>query len=92
MASAVHPGPAVAAHFSGRPSPSWPGLATGVLDLLREAVLVLGRDAHLLGSNRVADALLGEGDGLALARGVRRRFDARRDARALPGHRTRRAR
>lgn len=69
MASAVHPGPAVAAHFSGRPSPSWPGLATGVLDLLREAVLVLGRDARLLGSNRVAEALLGEGDGLALAGG-----------------------
>jgi DNA-binding CsgD family transcriptional regulator len=40
-----------------------------VLDLLREAVLVLGRDARVLGSNRVADALLSEGDGLALAAG-----------------------
>jgi len=69
MASAVQLGPAVVAPFSGRVAPSWPGLATGVLDLLREAVLVLGCDARLLGSNRAADALLSEGDGLALSAG-----------------------
>ena len=69
MASALHPGAAVVAAFGARPSPSWPRLASGVLDLLREAVLVLARDARLLGSNRVADVLLLEGDGLALAAG-----------------------
>jgi DNA-binding CsgD family transcriptional regulator len=69
MATAVHPGPSLAASFDGR-APGWPWLATGVLDLLREAVLVLGRDARLLGSNRVADTLLREGDGLALSAGA----------------------
>jgi len=69
MASALHTGPALTGPLFGRASPSWPRLATGVLDLLREAVLVLARDARLLGSNRVADALLLEGDGLALAEG-----------------------
>jgi DNA-binding CsgD family transcriptional regulator len=69
MATAVHPGSAVAASLNGRASTSWSGLASGVLDLLREAVLVLGRDARLLGSNRVADALLREGDGLVLSAG-----------------------
>ena len=69
MASALHPVPAVVAAFGARPAPSWPRLATGVLDLLREAVLVLARDARLLGANRAADALLREGDGLALAAG-----------------------
>ena len=69
MATAVHPGSTAVACFGARASPSWPGLATGVLDLLREAVLVLGRDARLLGSNRAGDALLAEGDGLVLAAG-----------------------
>jgi DNA-binding CsgD family transcriptional regulator len=45
----------------------WPGLASGVLDLLREAVLVSARDLQLLGSNRAARRLLSEGDGLATA-------------------------
>ena len=70
MATAVHPGPSFAASFAGPASPGWPGLATGVLDLLREAVLVLGRDTRLLGSNRVANALLAEGDGLLLSGGA----------------------
>jgi DNA-binding CsgD family transcriptional regulator len=52
-----------------RASASWPRLATGVLDLLREAVLVLSRDAQVLGSNRVADALLAEADGIAISAG-----------------------
>ena len=69
MATAVHPGPAGAAPFDGRASASWPGLAPGVLDLLHEAVLVLGRDARLLGSNRAAAGLLSEGDGLTLSAG-----------------------
>jgi DNA-binding CsgD family transcriptional regulator len=66
MATAVHPIPAAAAPFE-RVSASWPGLATGVLDLLRDAVLVLGRDARLLGMNRAAHTLLREGDGLVLS-------------------------
>jgi DNA-binding CsgD family transcriptional regulator len=54
-----------------RATSSWPGLATGVLDLLHEAVLVLSRDARPLGMNRAARALLHEGDGLLLSpRGV----------------------
>jgi DNA-binding CsgD family transcriptional regulator len=67
MASAAHPAPVPA--FLERERFGWPALASGVLDLLREAVLVLGRDARLLGSNRAARALLREGDGLALWRG-----------------------
>jgi DNA-binding CsgD family transcriptional regulator len=44
---------------------SWPGLASGVLDLLHEAVLVIARDLRVLGVNRAARKLLREGDGLA---------------------------
>ena len=57
MATAVHPIPAARAPYE-RPSGSWARLATSVLDLLREAVFVLGRDARLLGLNRAARALL----------------------------------
>ena len=71
MVSAVHPMSAAATPFKERVYASWPGLATGVLDLLREAVLVLGRDARPLGMNRAARTLLREGDGLLLSpRGV----------------------
>lgn len=71
MVTAVHPMLAAAAPFMERAYASWPGLATGVLDLLRDAVLVLGRDARPLGMNRAARALLHEGDGLVLSsRGV----------------------
>lgn len=71
MVTAVHPMPAAAAPLTEWAQASWPGLATGVLDLLREAVLVLGRDARPLGMNRAARALLREGDGLLLSsRGV----------------------
>jgi len=71
MVTAVHPMPAAAAPFKDRAYASWPGLATGVLDLLRDAVLVLARDARPLGMNRAARTLLHEGDGLALSpRGV----------------------
>ncbi len=67
MATAVHL-PSLARDRFGPPtSPSWPGLATGVLDLLREAVFVLADDARLIGANRAAGALLREGDGLALS-------------------------
>jgi DNA-binding CsgD family transcriptional regulator len=44
---------------------SWPRLATGVLDLLEQGVLVVARDFRLLGVNRMGEALLREGDGLA---------------------------
>jgi len=50
-----------------RGAEGWPGLASGVLDLLHEAVLVTGRDLRLLGANRAARALLREGDGLAVS-------------------------
>jgi len=69
MASAVHPVSRYGPPFSERAPSAWPGLATGVLDLLREAVLVLARDAKLLGLNRAARALLREGDGLVLSPG-----------------------
>ena len=69
MASALHPAPEIVRFQATAPPPLWPGLAQDVLDMLREAVLVLGRHAHLLGSNRNADALLAERDGLALAAG-----------------------
>lgn len=46
-------------------SDPWPRLATGVLDLLEQGVLVVARDFHLLGANRIGAALLREGDGLA---------------------------
>jgi DNA-binding CsgD family transcriptional regulator len=64
--------PATAAALVEPRTPSgWPALASGVLDLLHEAVLVLARDARPLGMNRAARALLREGDGLVLsARGV----------------------
>jgi DNA-binding CsgD family transcriptional regulator len=71
MATAVHPIPGAAAPLERRVSASWPVLATGVLDLLPEAVLVLGRDARPLGMNRAAAELLRQGDGLSLSlRGV----------------------
>jgi DNA-binding CsgD family transcriptional regulator len=69
MATAVHPVAAYAPPLFERSPPAWPGLATGVLDLLREAVLVIARDFRLLGLNRAARALLREGDGLALSPG-----------------------
>lgn len=54
-----------------RSSESWPGLASGVLDLLHEAVLVIARDLRVLGVNRSARRLLREGDGLAASsRGI----------------------
>jgi DNA-binding CsgD family transcriptional regulator len=71
MVTAVHAISASAAPLESRALASWPGLATGVLDLLRDGVFVLGRDARPLGMNRAARALLREGDGLALSsRGV----------------------
>lgn len=71
MVTAAYSVPDTRASFREPAAPSWPGLATGVLDLLREAVLVVGRDARPLGMNRAARDLLREGDGLALsARGV----------------------
>ena len=72
MVTAVHPvlGRRSALHGTGARR-AGPRLATGVLDLLRDAVLVLGRDARPLGMNRAAHTLLREGDGLALSsRGV----------------------
>jgi len=69
MATALRQVPASQFAFGALPVPSWPRLATGVLDLLRDAVLVLARDARLLGANRVAGELLREGDGLSLASG-----------------------
>jgi DNA-binding CsgD family transcriptional regulator len=70
MASAVPAIPAAARFEAVRPV-DWSQFATGVLDLLRDAVLVVGRDARLLGMNRAAHVLLREGDGLLLsARGV----------------------
>jgi DNA-binding CsgD family transcriptional regulator len=71
MVTGAHPIPAGAAPVEARVSSAWPGLASGVLDLLREAVFVLARDARPLGMNRAARALLREGDGLVLSpRGV----------------------
>jgi DNA-binding CsgD family transcriptional regulator len=67
LATAAYSIPKAGAPFTEPVSPSWPGLAAGVLDLVREAVLVLGRDARPLGMNRAARALLLEGDGLALS-------------------------
>jgi DNA-binding CsgD family transcriptional regulator len=67
MVSGVHPIPTGAALVEPRVSSGWSGLASGVLDLLREAVLVLSRDARPLGMNRAAHALLREGDGLVLS-------------------------
>jgi len=66
MATAMHPIPAYVPHVTGHAPSAWPRLASGVLDLLREAVLVLSRDSRLLGSNRAARSLLREGDGLLL--------------------------
>ena len=55
----------------GRPEPerstSWPQLASGVLDLLPDAVFVLARDLRVLGRNRAAVRLLREADGLLVA-------------------------
>jgi DNA-binding CsgD family transcriptional regulator len=48
-----------------RGAEGWPGLASGVLDMLSEAVLVIARDFRLLGTNRAGRLLLREGDGLA---------------------------
>jgi DNA-binding CsgD family transcriptional regulator len=42
----------------------WPRIATGVLDLLDQAVLVVARDFNLLGVNRFGGELLREGDGI----------------------------
>ncbi len=67
MATAMYRPSLVPGRSDPRLAPSWPGLATGVLDLLREAVLVLAADAHLLGANRAAGALLNEGDALAIS-------------------------
>src|SRR5262245_54123747 len=57
----------------GRPEPerstSWPQLASGVLDLLPDAVLVVARDLRVLGRNRAAVRLLREADGLLVAPG-----------------------
>jgi DNA-binding CsgD family transcriptional regulator len=66
-ASASLPNPArsFAPLVPERSAESWPGLASGVLDLLRDAVLVIARDFRLLGVNRAARRLLREGDGLA---------------------------
>jgi DNA-binding CsgD family transcriptional regulator len=71
MAIGVHPIPPPATFYAERTPVGWGGLATGVLDLLRDGVLVLGRDARPLGMNRAARVLLREGDGLVLSsRGV----------------------
>jgi DNA-binding CsgD family transcriptional regulator len=51
-----------------RAADPWPRLATGVLDLLEQAVLVVGRDCNLLGANRVGGELLREGDGISEVR------------------------
>jgi DNA-binding CsgD family transcriptional regulator len=59
-----HPARSFASPVPERSPESWPGLASGVLDLLREAVLVVARDFRLLGANRAARQLLREGDGL----------------------------
>jgi DNA-binding CsgD family transcriptional regulator len=50
-----------------RAAESWSGLAGGVLDVMHEAVLLVGRELRLLGANRAARRLLREGDGLALS-------------------------
>jgi DNA-binding CsgD family transcriptional regulator len=71
MVTGVHSIPAGAVPVEPRVAPGWPGLASGVLDLLREAVLVVSRDARPLGMNQAARSLLREADGLLLsARGV----------------------
>jgi DNA-binding CsgD family transcriptional regulator len=64
-ASLPHPARPFAPPIPERGSESWPGLASGVLDLLHEAVLVIARDLRLLGVNRAARRLLREADGLA---------------------------
>src|SRR5512134_1200744 len=70
-ASLPHSPRGFAPPVSDRSSESWPGLASGVLDLLHEAVLVIARDLRVLGVNRSARRLLREGDGLAASpRGV----------------------
>lgn len=69
MATAVHPILPAVAPLEGRVPARWPGMATEVLDLLRDAVLVLAQDACSLGMNRAARELMREGDGLALANG-----------------------
>jgi DNA-binding CsgD family transcriptional regulator len=70
-ASLPHPARPFSPPVPERSAESWPGLASGVLDLLREAVLVVARDLRLLAVNRVARRLLREGDGLAASpRGI----------------------
>ena len=64
-ASLPHPARPFAPPIPERDSEGWPGLASGVLDLLQEAVLVIARDLRLLGVNRAARRLLREADGLA---------------------------
>jgi DNA-binding CsgD family transcriptional regulator len=66
-ASLPHPPRSFAPPVPDRSSESWPGLASGVLDLLHEAVLVIARDLRVLGVNRSARRLLREGDGLAVS-------------------------
>ena len=71
MVTGVHSVSAAVVPFAERAPSSGPRLATGVLDLLRDAVLVVGRDAQPLLINRAAHMLLREGDGLVLSsRGV----------------------
>lgn len=68
MATAVQPIiQEVAARSERRVTASWPVVATGVLDLLPEAVLVLERDARPVGMNRAACELLRQADGLSLS-------------------------
>ena len=67
MVSGLHPVSAAVVPFAERAPSSGPRLATGVLDLLRDAVLVVGRDARPLFINRAAHMLLREGDGLMLS-------------------------
>lgn len=50
---------------SPRAADPWPLLATGVLDLLDQAVLVVARDFNLLGANGFGGELLREGDGIS---------------------------
>lgn len=71
MANGVQAISAAVTPFVERAPASGPRLATGVLDLLRDAVIVVGRDARPLLINRAAQTLLREGDGLVLSsRGV----------------------
>ena len=64
-ASLPQPTRSFAPPASGRSAEGWPGLASGVLDLLPQAVLVVARDFRVLGTNRIARRLLHEADGLA---------------------------